>query len=261
MTSVVSGDGRPALNAHQRVVSALEQLVFSKLEPGSALPSEAELADELHVSRLTVREAVKTLQARGLIEVRHGRRPVVARLTATAMEDFFAASVRRDPRNLLDLLEVRRPLEVEIAALAATRVSRTTAAAMEDALVAMQAGIDDPDAFNLADVQFHEALAAASGNQILTFLIEAMAQPLRASRLYSSRGELARGRSLTRVIEEHRRIYERVVDGDPSGAALAMRAHLAQTERSLHKALGLPVAADAVGGTDVGRELDREARP
>ncbi|HSI94332.1 MAG TPA: FadR/GntR family transcriptional regulator [Jiangellaceae bacterium] len=261
MTCFVSGEGRLALNAHQRVVSTLEKLVFSELEPGSALPSEAQLADELHVSRLTVREAVKTLQARGLIEVRHGRRPVVARLTATAIEGFFAASVRRDPRNLLDLLEVRRPLEVEIASLAATRVSRTTAAAMEEALAAMVAGIDDADAFNLADVQFHEALAAASGNQILTFLIEAMAQPLRASRLHSRRGDLARGRSLTRVVEEHRRIYERVVDGDPNGAAMAMRAHLAQTERSLHKALGLPVAAGAEAGTDVSRGLDPEARP
>lgn len=203
------------------------------------LPSESELAGELGVSRLTVREAVRSLQARGLITVRHGRRPVVARLTATAVEDFFAANVRHDPRNLLDLLEVRRPLEVEIAALAARRVSRTAVAAMENALTAMRHALDDPEEFNTADVQFHEALAAASGNQMLTFLIEAMALPLRASRLQSRRGHLARGMPLTQVIDEHRRIYDRVVDGDSTGAAEAMRAHLEQTERSLHVALDL----------------------
>ena len=174
-----------------------------------------------------------------MITVRHGRRPVVARLTATAVEDFFAANVRRDPRNLLDLLEVRRPLEIEIAALAARRVSRTAAAAMDNALTAMHCALDDPEAFNTADVQFHEALAAASGNRMLTFLIEAMARPLRASRLQSRRGHLARGRPLTQVIDEHRRIYDRVDNGDSAGAAEAMRAHLEQTERSLHAALDL----------------------
>ena len=198
----------------------------------------------MEVSRLTVREAVRSLQARGLIEVRHGRRPVVARLSATAVVDFFTASVRRDPRNLLDMLDVRRALEVHIASLAARRVSRTASAAMGDALAAMRDGIDDPEAFNAADVRFHEALAAASGNQILTFLIEAMAEPLRARRVLSRRGHLARRRPLEQVIDEHTRIYECVVAGDSNGAADAMQDHLTQTERSLREAMELEPATD-----------------
>jgi GntR family transcriptional regulator, transcriptional repressor for pyruvate dehydrogenase complex len=216
--------------------------VFGELEPGSPLPSEAELAETLSVSRLTVREAVKSLQARGLIQVRHGRRPVIAPLSATAMEDFFATSVRRDPRRLLDLLEVRRALEVHIAGLAAGGVNRSAGAAMEDALADMRETIDDPEAFNAADVRFHEALAAASGNQILTFLIEAMQQPLQTSRLQSRRGHLARGRPLTEIIDEHARIYDCVLGGDAAGAQAAMREHLAQTERSLYAALDLPTS-------------------
>lgn len=208
------------------------------------MPSESELADQLGVSRLTVREAVRALQARGLIEVRHGRRPVVARLSATAIVDFFSASIRRDPRNLLDMLEVRRALEVHIASLAARRVSRTASVAMSDALEAMRDGIDDPEAFNSADVRFHEALATASGNQILTFLIEAMAGPLRASRALSRRGHLARQRPLEQVIDEHARIYECVVAGDSDGAAAAMEDHLMQTEYSLSRAMDLQVPTD-----------------
>jgi GntR family transcriptional regulator, transcriptional repressor for pyruvate dehydrogenase complex len=195
------------------------------------------------VSRLTVREAVKSLQARGLIEVRHGRRPVIAPLSATGIEDFFTTSVRRDPRRVLDLLEVRRALEVHIAGLAAHGVNRSTATAMEDALAGMRDAIDDPEAFNTADIRFHEALAAASGNQILTFLIEAMQEPLQTSRRQSRRGHVARGRPLTEVIDEHARIYDRVVGRDPAGARAAMREHLAQTERSLYAALDLPLHA------------------
>lgn len=230
-------DRRHKLNVHQRVVTTLEKLVFSELQPGSPLPSESELAEQLQVSRLTVREAVKSLQARGLIEVRHGRRPVVAQLTGTAIEDFFTASIRREPRNLLDLLEVRRALEIHMAGLAAARVSRTSATAMEAALEAMRAALDDADEFNRADVRFHEAIAAASGNQILIFLIEAMARPLHASRMLSRQGHLARGHDLDEVIDEHARIYECVVNGDSAGAARAMQAHLEQTERSLRTAL------------------------
>lgn len=222
-------------------MTELERLVFGELEPGSPLPSESQLAEELSVSRLTVREAVKSLQARGLIQVRHGRRPVIAPLSPTAIEDFFTTSVRRDPRRLLDLLDVRRALEVHIAGLAARHVNRASAGAMEDALSAMRAGIDDPDAFNAADIRFHEALAAASGNQILTYLIEAMQQPLQTSRMQSRRGHVARGRPLSDVIDEHARIYDRVVNNDPAGAQAAMREHLAQTERSLYAALQLPL--------------------
>jgi GntR family transcriptional regulator, transcriptional repressor for pyruvate dehydrogenase complex len=203
------------------------------------------------VSRLTVREAIKSLQARGLIQVRHGRRPVIAPLSAVAIEDFFAASVRLDPRNYLDLLDVRKALEVHIAGLAAMRASRSATKGMEDALAAMRAAIDDPDAFNAADVRFHEALAAASGNRILTFLIEAMQQPLRNSRLESRRGHVERGRPLTAVIDEHAAILQCVIEADPAGAAAAMRDHLAQTERSLYAALHLPFprAGGEPGGT------------
>ncbi|MEV0569484.1 FCD domain-containing protein [Dactylosporangium sp. NPDC050588] len=221
-------------------MSELERLVFGGAEPGSPLPSESELAEELSVSRLTVREAFKSLQARGLIQVRQGRRPVIAPLSAIAIEDFFAASVRMDPRNYLDLLEARRAIETHIAGLAATRSSRMAVLAMEESLAAMRRSIDDPTAFNAADVRFHEALAAASGNRILTFLIEAMQQPLHNSRLQSRRGHVVRGRPLIQVIDEHAAILRCVVDADPAGAAAAMRDHLAQTEQSLYAALGLP---------------------
>ena len=93
------------------VIEQLEGLIFGGFEPGEALPSEGKLAEALGVSRLTVREATRTLEARGLLEITQGRRPRVAAPNGALVGDFFKIAVRRDPRALLDLLDVRRALE------------------------------------------------------------------------------------------------------------------------------------------------------
>src|SRR6266508_2715689 len=103
------------------VIERLEGLIFDGFEPGNTLPSEGKLAEALGVSRLTVREATRTLEARGLLHIRQGRRPTVAAPNGALVGDFFKLAVRRDPRALLDLLDVRRALEVHIATLAAKR--------------------------------------------------------------------------------------------------------------------------------------------
>lgn len=223
------------------VVGKLEQLVLAELEPGSELPGESDLAADLGVSRLTVREAIKSLQARGLVEIRKGRRPTVAFPNARPIGDFFTATIRRDPRHLLDLLEVRLALEVHIASLAATRATRAATMAMEMALDAMrrESAGSDHDAVHEADIRFHEALATASGNQLLSFLMEAMETPLHASRMQSLRGHLTRGGTVADVIEQHQRILDRVKARDAKGAAAAMRAHLTQTARDLRVAFNM----------------------
>lgn len=222
-----------------RALERLEELVLGEFDPGQELPSESDLAVRLGVSRLTLREATKSLQARGLLEIRHGRRPVVAHLGAGPIGDFFTVVVRRDPRRLMDLLEVRRALEVHIAELAAAHASRAAVNAMDMTLAAMRAATDDPDAFHQADIAFHESLAAATGNQMLSFLIEAMHDPLHASRMRSLRGHLARGYDVEELIEQHARILDRVKARDPEGAADAMRLHLEQTGRDLKTAFSL----------------------
>lgn len=220
-----------------RVVSGLEDLVFGDLAPGSPLPSEPELAVRFGVSRLTVREAVKVLQARGVLEVAQGRRPHVAHPSSAPIGAYFAAAVRRDPRGAIDLLEVRRALEIQTATLAADRATPADLAAMESALADLAADAGTPGDFNLADVRFHESLAAATGNQVLRFLLEGLAEPLRASRLLSYRGHVARGVPISDVIDQHRAILDAVRGRDPARAARAMHYHLASTERDLRSGL------------------------
>jgi GntR family transcriptional repressor for pyruvate dehydrogenase complex len=229
----------PGHTVTQSVASHIEELVLGELEPGAALPSESDLAAGLGVSRLTVREAIKSLQARGLVEIHRGRRPVVAYPNARPIGDFFTAVIRRDPRQLLDLLEVRRALEVQTASLAALRAGRAAITALELAMAAMRQTDADPDAIHAADLRFHETLAAASGNQLLNFLIEGMEGPLHASRLQSLRGHLSRGGTVADVIEQHAAILDRIKARDAKGAGAAMREHLSQTARDLRAAFAL----------------------
>jgi DNA-binding FadR family transcriptional regulator len=219
------------------VIEQLEGLIFGGLEPGEALPSEGELAAALGVSRLTVREATRTLEARGLLEIRQGRRPRVAAPNGGLVGDFFKIAVRRDPRALLDLLDVRRALEVHIAVLAARRATKGDIADMEMSINVMRAAGDESEAFHAADVRFHENLAAASGNRMLVFLIEAFADPLRESRLRSFAGHRARGGGIEDVIQQHQAILDAVKARSPKAAADAMRDHLRQTERDLRAVL------------------------
>ncbi len=215
------------------VVDQLESLIFDRFQPGDVLPSEGKLAAALGVSRLTVREATRTLEARGLLEISQGRRPTVAAPNGALIGDFFQIAVRRDPRALLELLEVRRALEVHIASLAARRASKGEIADMEMSIAAMRAGEDDSEAFHAADVRFHENLAEASGNRLFVFLIEAFAGPLKESRLRSFAGHQARGGGVEDVIQQHETILDAVKTRTPRDAAKAMRDHLAQTEQDL----------------------------
>jgi GntR family transcriptional regulator, transcriptional repressor for pyruvate dehydrogenase complex len=245
----------------EAVLERLESLIFDRFQPGDVLPSEGKLAAALGVSRLTVREATRTLEARGLLEISQGRRPTVAAPNGALIGDFFQIAVRRDPRALLELLEVRRALEVHIASLAARRASKGEIADMEMSIAAMRAGEDDSEAFHAADVRFHENLAEASGNRLFVFLIEAFAGPLKESRLRSFAGHQARGGGVEDVIQQHETILDAVKARTPRDAAKAMRDHLAQTEQDLRTQLQDTSNVERIPGEDhLGRASRRRRR-
>jgi GntR family transcriptional repressor for pyruvate dehydrogenase complex len=224
------------VSATDAAIAALEGIALDELRPGDRLPSEASAAARLGVSRLTVREAVRALEARGIVALHKGRRPVVRPLDGALVGDFFRTGVRRDPNALFELLEVRQALEVHIARVAAERAPRSALAAMGAAIDAYRAAGDD-EALAEADVRFHEALAGGTGNGMLIHMVEALAEPLRASRRHSLRGRRASGRPLASVADDQRGILDAVAERDPDRAAEQMRAHLRATERDLHDAL------------------------
>jgi len=238
---------RPQL-ATETVVQHLEDLIFhGELEPGDSLPSESELAQALDLSRLTVREAVRALQARGLIEVAHGRRPIVAHPNARPLTDFFSASVRRDPRSLFELLEVRLAIEVHAAQLAALHATPGDLAAIAAHLDVMRRSAEDESAFHQADIRFHAAIAAASGNRMLMFMLEGMEGSLHLSRLESIRGHKSRSDGLAHLIDQHADIYRCIATRDVAGATAEMRRHLVDTRNDLRAAFSLTTIGGAEG--------------
>lgn len=238
----------PAATAASSVADALTDMILGQLSPGASLPSEADLAARFEVSRLTVREAVKMLAGRGLLDLARGRRAVVREPDGSAFSDFLVSLIHNDPKGLFDLMEVRMSLETQSATFAARRASRAGHVALENALQAMRDAAADVDAgmdaqesetrFHDADVRFHEALAMASGNRVLCFLFEAMSAPLKASFYMSRRGQELRGHSRDDTVAAHQAVLDAVRAGNPRAAAEAMRAHLLDSERDIKAGIG-----------------------
>ncbi len=240
--TALSDDGRAEQSAAHTVADDLAQHILTQLTPGSSLPSEAELAEHYAVSRLTVREAVKLLAGRGLLQLARGRKAVVREPDGAAFADFLTSVIRYDSKGLFDLVEVRLALEVQSATLAAKHASRAGIAAIESALQGMrEAALSDaPDAetvFHTCDVGFHEAVALASGNRVLGYLFEAMATPLREGLFISRRGHASRGHTLQDTIDAHQRILDCIREGNGRAAAEAMRVHLKDTQRDIRIAV------------------------
>lgn len=239
-------------SATEIVVEYVETLIFDGvLQPGDQLPSEADLAEELGVSRLTVREGIRTFQARGLVNINHGRRATLAHPNAAPLRDFFSASVRRDASGLLELLEVRMAVEVHAASLAALHATQSDLAALELALTYMRSSATDIQSFNDADVRFHAALARASGNKTLGLIVEGMEEPLRAGRMASISGHCATHQDLQDLISQHTKIYANVAARDSKAAAAAMTQHLSETRKDLTAAFKTRPGGPGIGGAPV----------
>ncbi|MDP1730507.1 MAG: FadR/GntR family transcriptional regulator [Devosia sp.] len=233
--------------ATSNVADELVRMILGELTPGASLPSEAELALQHGVSRVTVREAVKMVAGRGLLELARGRRAVVREPSGVALGEYMTWILQHDPKGVFDLVEVRMSLEVQSVGLAAKRATRPAIAAIESTLAAMReaaAAMDEADgdedaelAFHRADVGFHEAIALAGGNRILVSLFEAMAQSLQRSFFMTRRGRQLRGQTSCDTIMSHQRILNCIKIGDVPGAEAAMRVHLTDAAQDMRAAL------------------------
>ncbi len=232
-------------SAAENVANRLADTILRDFSPGLSIPSEADLAARFEVSRLTVREAVKMLVGRGLLQIGRGRRAIVREPDSSVFAGMLVSIVRNDPKGLFDLMELRMGLETLSAGLAAKRASRAGLQAIDGAMDAMrryaaEATDDDSEAearFHEADLQFHEAVAMACGNRVIAFIFEAMAQPLRESFVMSRRGQTLRGAGRNDTLTAHQAVLDAVRAGNQRAAADAMRAHLKSTELDIRSHL------------------------
>lgn len=214
---------------YEKIVDQIENRILSgELKLGEHLPSERELAEQFRVSRTAVREAVKTLSEKGLVQVRRGRGTFVTNGTSQAMRHSLGLMIKiGQAEGSRHLVEVREIFELETAALAALRASDDQIAAMREAVATMDAALGDAETFIEGDLDFHLALAEASQNSLIPALIDSIVDLLREQRMAIFRvaGGPRRGQY------HHQRILATVTRHDPQGAREAMRAHLQQVRQ------------------------------
>ena len=211
---------------YEQIVQQIEQsIVKGALKPGDQLPAERDLALRFGVSRTAVREAVKALREKGLVEAYSGRGTFITDGTTQAVRQSLDLMVKiGQVEGSTQLAEVRAILEPGIAALAATRIQESELATMREAVAVMDRAEQDPDAYIEADLDFHLALAEGAGNPIILSLLDSIVGMLREQRLRIFRvpGGPQRGQI------HHKQILDAIERHDAQDARKAMTAHLEQ---------------------------------
>jgi GntR family transcriptional repressor for pyruvate dehydrogenase complex len=225
-----------AARLYEQIVQQIEESIRKgELSEGSQLPAERDLAGQFGVSRTAVREAIKALQEKGLVDAFPGRGTFVTNGTSNPMRRSLDRIIKSgEPDGLAYLVEVREILEPEIAALAAIRADDQDFAAMRESVEVMDNAGRDSDAFIEADLDFHLALAEAAANPIVLSLIDSIVGLLREQRLRIFRvgGGPERGQL------HHKQILEAIERHDPQAARAAMQAHLSQVREDSRSTQG-----------------------
>lgn len=222
---------KPIQSSHlyEKIVDQIQHSILrGTLKTGEQLPSERELALKFGVSRTAVREAVKTLHEKGLVEPCTGRGTFVTNGTSQAVRQSIDLMMRIDRlHGSRYLSETRQILEPEIAAIAAMRIEEPQLALMREAFATMDRALNDPATYIEADLDFHLALAEAAGNPLILSLIDSIVVLLREQRMriFFTEGGPQRGQ------HHHARIMEAVTKRDVEGARAAMREHLQQVKQ------------------------------
>lgn len=211
---------------YQKIVDQIRSMLHAgQLNPGDRLPSEREIAEQLQVSRPAVREAFSALEMMGLIEVRPGEGTFVRSGEISAPFALLLA-MQPDTTQVSEMLELRRPLEGEAAALAALRSTPEEQAQIERCLVRMEQDLQRPDLGDAADWEFHMAIAVASHNSLLIRVMSHLQDALKVA-VETTRHRLFQIEGMgQRLVEEHRTIFQAIRRGDAEAARAAMVLHI-----------------------------------
>jgi len=234
--TTLSSLDRPTLSAQvARHILALIQR--KQLRPGDIVPSEVQIVRELEASRGSVREAYRTLAALGILEIEAGRRPRLRPIDPTVLTQVFDYALNTAQVSLGHVLETRRAIELQTAQLAARYATDAQRRCLRELVAQMRSAGANQARRAASDVAIHDVITEASGNPLHVLLLGAMRSPVEAS----ARMHLDDTRSateLTRVIDAHDAVVERICAGDPIGATSAMSYHfdlaMVHAERQQH---------------------------
>jgi DNA-binding FadR family transcriptional regulator len=218
---------RPANLARAITAELVERIVRGLHPPGTPLPSEPALCETFSVSRTVVREAVKILQEKGLVQVRQGTGTIVTPSTMWNMLDevVLATTIAEDDGAAIldDVVVTRRLLESDMAHVAARLADPDTVDRLRQLVDQMDELVEEPVTYAGHDRAFHDAIMQASGNRIARGVVRSLESQVINTARYLGRTE----RALCVASNlGHRRVYERIAAHDSDGAAQAMFTHI-----------------------------------
>lgn len=215
--------------AEEIVANLLSLITERQLRPGDKLPPERDLAAMMHVSRLSLREALRALAMMNIVEIRQGDGTYVTSLKPELLIEHLDFVFSLEDATFLQLFEARRVLEVGIVMMAAERVTDADIAEMESWLAVARQNVDNHEAFAETDIKLHDKIVECARNPMLSRFMASVSQLGRASRRRTT--EIP---GVPRqVLEDHRAIIEALKARDPDAARLAMLYHLKNIENQL----------------------------
>ncbi|MGF6711794.1 DNA-binding FadR family transcriptional regulator [Luteibacter sp. W1I16] len=224
-----------ARNLHAQVIEDIGgSIVGGVLQPGDALPGESQLAGQMEVSRTVLREALKVLASKGLIETRQktGMRVRDPRYWNHLDGDVLAWRCAAMPTDdfVEKLVEMREIIEPAAVMAAARRRTPAQLDTLAEALEAMEEA-DGLDAWADADLRFHEAVLAATNNELLSSLFAVIETALATFFVMSART----AKNFKYSLPQHRAVYEAIRRRRPNEAAAAMHSMIADSRANMRK--------------------------
>ncbi len=215
----------------EEVAARLREMIHSgELSAGDKLPPERDLAKILGVSRPTLRAGIRSLSAVGILFSKQGAGTFVAARDESPTLDGSSLRMLSALHGFTsdEMFEARMALEMSIAGMAAKRVTSEQMTTLAEEIAGMYASLNDPEQYLVHDMRFHQIVAAASGNRILTSLMNMV-----ATILFEYRSKtVKRARDLKESAEQHHNIYRALRDHDAEGAEKAMHDHLVETQKA-----------------------------
>lgn len=217
----------------EQVTEALmDRIEEEELRPGDKLPSTAVMMADFGVSRPVIREALKTLEGRGIIQISNGRTAVIQPVTGEILRSFFKRAVVFEEENLREVLEIRYGIEVQCARLAAERRTEKHVAELNELVREMRDQLYESETYTELDLQFHQLIAAATGNRLLYYLVRSIRDALR-DMIREGLTHRLTDRELQLVQSTHEEIVAQIAGGHPEEAARAMAFHFDDAIRAI----------------------------
>ena len=215
----------------EEVVTRLREMIQrGEISAGDRLPPERDLAKLLGVSRPTLRAGIRSLSTVGILQSRQGAGTFVAEAEESPTLDSSQLRLLSALHGFTsdEMFEARLALEMSIAGLAAERATSEQMTVLAEEIAGMYASLEQPEQYLVHDMQFHQTVAAASGNRILTSLMNMV-----ATILFDYRSKtVKRATDLKESAEQHHNIYRALRERDSEAARRAMRDHLLETQRA-----------------------------